>query len=108
MPVKSSRPCGDEELGRGELIELADDAVARGAGEADGRDQRRMPITMPSTVSTMRAGPGEHAGQRFVQQIAHGDARARRLVRLTEAAAADRPGVVHAGVSLGRVGRDMR
>ena len=40
---RGAGPCGDEQLGRGELVELADDAVSGGAGQAHCRHQRRHP-----------------------------------------------------------------
>jgi uncharacterized membrane protein len=53
---RGARPRRDEEFGRCQLVELADDAIAGGAGDPTVAISAAMPMTMPSTVSTIRPG----------------------------------------------------
>ena len=71
-------PCGDEQLRRGELIELADDAVSGSAGQAHCRHQRRHSDHHAQHGQDHASGPRENPGECFVQEVADSDSRPRR------------------------------
>ena len=73
----STRPRRDEEFGGCQLVELADDAVACGACQAQRRDQRRHADDHAQHRQCHTPRPRKDAGQRFVEQVLCADARAR-------------------------------
>ncbi len=73
MPVVLPRPRRDKKLGRGKLVELADDAVAGGAGQAERRHEGRQPDDDAQHGQHHAPWPGEHSRKRFVQEITDRD-----------------------------------
>ena len=72
----NARPGGDKQLGGRDLVELADDAVARRARQAQRGHQRRQSNHNAQHGQHHPPRPGEHAGQRFIKEIANRDSRA--------------------------------
>ena len=71
---------GDDDVGRGQLVEAPDDLVAGRLGQAEGRDQRGHADDGAEHGEHGAGGSGEEAGQALREQVAQLQLRARRLL----------------------------
>ena len=100
-------PPADEQLSGGQLVELADDAVACGACQTQRGHQRRQPDHHTQHRQHHSPGARKNAGQCLVEQVAQRHARAHCRLRLACRRGGHESKVRHAVACVGRraVGR---